>query len=291
MSRYLPPDASYPGEDKSPRTNSSSSSTSNVDNIRSCSSSSTNKAHGIPQAGSLAAVAAELDVDLTREAIADIDGSSTRQLNFGFTTVKIQKEKVKRVLLGTTAAFVIMNAAMLPFVIPKCRRFLGAPFLPTKKVVVNSMFSSLETQLGSLKGRKLVDIGSGDGRIVLKASTDYGMNAIGYELNPYLALLSKFRCRRAPTAQILWKNAWDSEKDVRQADVVTLYGRPGDKLMERLGEYLEKTTKPDCVVVSNVFNLPSWERRLIEDNNGLKVYNKKMFLSTDPVSLAPGASS
>jgi len=253
-------------------TNECSSSSSSTSSCTVAETASSNT-HGIP--AELAAVAAALDVDLTSQE-GKTGRSATRQLDLGFTSVKIQKEKLEKVLFGTVTAFFVMNAAMLPFVIPKCRRFLGAPFLPTKKVVVNSMFNSLETHLGPLKGRTLVDIGSGDGRIVLKASTDYGMNAVGYELNPYLALLSKFRCRRAPTAQIFWKNAWDSEKDVRQADVVTLYGRPGDKLMEKLGEYLEKTTKPDCVVVSNVFNLPSWERRLIEDKDGLKVYDKKM---------------
>merc|ERR1719500_2194044 len=98
----------------------------------------------------------------------------------------------------------------------------------------------------------------------------------GFEINPYLALLSKIRCMRSPSAQVSWQNAWHAQKDLAEADVVTLYGRPGDKLMERMAEYLEKSTKPDCIVVSNEFNLPFWERRLIEDRDRVKVYDKKL---------------
>ena len=42
-----------------------------------------------------------------------------------------------------------------------------------------------------LKGLRLVDFGSGDGRLV-KAAASRGMSAVGYELNPYLVCWSRF---------------------------------------------------------------------------------------------------
>jgi len=219
----------------------------------------------------IAAVMNELNLDLGQ--------NDTKQINLGIKSVAIQKKSVEKVLFGTVCGFFAVNALMLPFLVPKARIFLGAPYLPTKRVVMDKMFNSIETHIGPLQGRKLVDLGSGDGRIILQASTQHAMRATGYELNPYLVLLSKFKCRNAPTANIEWQNLWNNpkvEQGIKEADVVTLYGRPGDKLMEKLAEFLEKTTKPECVVVSNVFHLPCWERRLIEDSDGLKVYDKRM---------------
>eukprot|EP00397_Hematodinium_sp_SG-2012_P063992 GEMP01089501.1.p1 GENE.GEMP01089501.1~~GEMP01089501.1.p1 ORF type:complete len:267 (+),score=48.69 GEMP01089501.1:118-918(+) len=212
--------------------------------------------------------------------LADVLEERKRSVNLGITTISMSEKKAERLLVGGLTAFVILNATMIPFALPKFTRFLGAPYLPTKRRVVDAMFDSLKGHIGPLEGLKLVDIGSGDGRIILKASVDHAMRAKGYEINPYLALVSKFRCMRAPSAQTLWKNAWDSQKDLADADVVTLYGRPGDKLMERLAVYLDKSTKPDCIVVSNRFDLPHWERRLVEDREGLKVYHKNFLTKT-----------
>uniref|UniRef100_A0A8C5PSW2 Adenine nucleotide translocase lysine methyltransferase n=1 Tax=Leptobrachium leishanense TaxID=445787 RepID=A0A8C5PSW2_9ANUR len=69
---------------------------------------------------------------------------------------------------------------------------LQVPYMPASaKQVANVM-----TLLGGRSG-KMVDLGSGDGRIVL-AAAQCGFNpAIGYELNPWLVRLSYFHAWRA----------------------------------------------------------------------------------------------
>ncbi|KAF7239263.1 Protein N-lysine methyltransferase FAM173A [Varanus komodoensis] len=62
------------------------------------------------------------------------------------------------------------------------------PFVPSSAVQVRNMMSLLEGRFG-----KLVDLGSGDGRVVLEAYKQGFRPAIGYELNPWLLQLSNCR--------------------------------------------------------------------------------------------------
>merc|ERR1719512_135928 len=143
-----------------------------------------------------------------------------------------------------------------------------------KRVAVNALFSRVlptwaAARTGctageqALAGLRLVDFGSGDGRLVAGAAS-HGMQAVGYELNPYLILLSRLRFRKvlanvpAPgSGKILWANAWDA--DLRDVDVVTLYGRPGDGFMERAAAKCEAELPPNAAVVSHYFDIPGWE--------------------------------
>ncbi|CAJ1333269.1 unnamed protein product [Effrenium voratum] len=125
-----------------------------------------------------------------------------------------------------------------------------------------------------LAGLRLVDFGAGDGRIVASAAKK-GMHATGFELNPYLVLWSRLRrwnaLRQASgTGQLRWANSWSA--DLSSVDVVTVYGRPGDSFMELAARKLEELP-PHAAVVSHFFDLPGWERRLVQDVEGLKLYD------------------
>lgn len=64
--------------------------------------------------------------------------------------------------------------------------FVGAPYVPSHSRDVARLFEAL--RLG--KKDYVVDIGSGDGR-VLRQAMRRGARATGYEINPLLALISK----------------------------------------------------------------------------------------------------
>ncbi|XP_057566158.1 ATP synthase subunit C lysine N-methyltransferase isoform X4 [Hippopotamus amphibius kiboko] len=84
---------------------------------------------------------------------------------------------------------VAVYAVATPFITPALRR-ICLPFVPatTKQV---------ENVVKMLRGRRgpLVDIGSGDGRIVIAAAKE-GFTAVGYELNPWLVWYSRYCARR-----------------------------------------------------------------------------------------------
>ena len=57
---------------------------------------------------------------------------------------------------------------------------LDVPYVPTPQPVVDAML-----RLGGVKrGDFLIDLGSGDGRIVISAARDHGARGIGVDLNP-----------------------------------------------------------------------------------------------------------
>lgn len=71
--------------------------------------------------------------------------------------------------------------------------FLGAPYVPTKKRLLENAFDKLYP---ISKKDVLVDIGSGDG-VVLRMAAARGAKAIGYELNPILYIISRLLSRHS----------------------------------------------------------------------------------------------
>lgn len=87
-----------------------------------------------------------------------------------------------------TVAWLVFGLLFTSFLLIVLR---GAPFVPTRLHDIDDLFSLCHFK----KGDVLVDLGSGDGR-VLEAATRRGVEAVGYELNPFLVMFSRFRLRR-----------------------------------------------------------------------------------------------
>lgn len=64
----------------------------------------------------------------------------------------------------------------------------GSPFAPADRKKVKKMIEVLAKHLK--KGDTILDLGSGDGRILFEAY-DAGFKGIGYEINPYLVFYTK----------------------------------------------------------------------------------------------------
>lgn len=70
----------------------------------------------------------------------------------------IQRSTVERARDTALYSLLIINALFIPFVIPKARRSLGAPFFPTNSTKFGRMLETLQLRSSS---PKLLDIGSG----------------------------------------------------------------------------------------------------------------------------------
>ena len=192
---------------------------------------------------------------------------------------EIPRSSVEKSLYSATAFLVVFNAISIPFALPKLGMFLGAPYLPSNTAAFRAVLRNIpELQSSNLR---LVDIGSGDGRLVLEASR-YGFRSMGIEMNPWLVLLSKIRLMGSGS-DILWGNAWKSEETVTEynPDVITFYGRPGQGVMTKFGKMAESVsdkTGKGIIVVSNKFPIPNWNIRQIaqvEDFIVYKVHSNK----------------
>jgi hypothetical protein len=103
----------------------------------------------------------------------------------------------------------------------------------------------------------VIDLGSGDGRIVIAAALKHGARGFGVDLNPEMVKLSQSRARAAGVADRAQFYVRDLfETDLTPASVVTLYLLP--ELNLRLRAKLLRLA-PGTRVVANAFDMGEWE--------------------------------
>ena len=127
------------------------------------------------------------------------------------------------------------------------------PFVVSPPEVVDRMLRLAEPRAGEL----LVDLGSGDGRIVIEAAKRYGARGLGVDIDPSLVARATENARRAGVDALARFQVQDFfETDLRGASVVTMYLLPevNLKLMPRLLQDL----KPGARVVSHDYEMGGW---------------------------------
>jgi len=104
----------------------------------------------------------------------------------------------------------------------------------------------------------VVDLGSGDGRIVIAAARKYGARALGIELDPGLVAKARENARLAGVAErVSFLRGDVLEADYSAASVVTVYLLPGliNRLQPRFLEHLQPGTR----IVSHAFTMTGWK--------------------------------
>jgi SAM-dependent methyltransferase len=123
-------------------------------------------------------------------------------------------------------------------------------FVPTPDDVVDEMLKLAKLT----KDDTLVDLGCGDGRIMVAAAKRHGCKAAGYDLDPECIALSKAAVARAGVEKLVSVHKGDMlEVDLTPYSVVTLY--VGTTLNNKLVPQLEKM-KPGSRIVSHAFAIP-----------------------------------
>jgi SAM-dependent methyltransferase len=130
---------------------------------------------------------------------------------------------------------------------------LDTPYVPTPQVVVDRMLD-----LAQLKsGETVIDLGSGDGRIMIEAARKYGARGFGVEIDPRLVKISNERALEAGVADRVKFLQQDLFKtDFRDANVLTLYLLPDVNLALRPKILAE--LKPGSRVVSHDYGMGDW---------------------------------
>ena len=106
-------------------------------------------------------------------------------------------------------------------------------------------------------GERLVDLGSGDGRIVIEAAKRYGTRGLGVDIDPRLVNLARENAKRAGVEALASFEVRDLfETDLRGVNVVTMYLLPevNRQLLPRLIDQL----KPGARIVSHDYDLGPW---------------------------------
>ncbi len=134
-----------------------------------------------------------------------------------------------------------------------------APFVTTPSDVVEKMLALARTGPADY----VVDLGSGDGRIVITAAKKFGARGLGLELDPKLVQMSRDGARAAGVADRTEFRVQDVlVADFSQASVVTVYLLPG--LMAQLSPIFLDKLKAGSRIVTHAFVFPSWKPDRIE---------------------------
>jgi len=145
---------------------------------------------------------------------------------------------------------------------------LDVPYVPTPDRVIDTMLELTQPR----PGEHIVDLGCGDGRIILTALRRVpGLTGFGVDLDP-----ARIRQAQAAAASqglsdrvvFLEQNLFDT--DISKADVVTLYLLP--EINERLRPVIFDTLRAGTRITSHDFDMTDWPPETQVGFSGRRVY-------------------
>lgn len=129
--------------------------------------------------------------------------------------------------------------------------FLELPYVGAKKDSINNILKLSNIK----KGETIVDLGSGDGRLLFKAAT-LGAFAHGYEINPFLILISQLKRKlKGLEDQVKIKDESMWKADLKVADVIFVYSLV--KKMHKFEDFIYKNAKKGTRIVVNTNPFPN----------------------------------
>jgi hypothetical protein len=124
----------------------------------------------------------------------------------------------------------------------------GPPYVPTLISVRRDALDLLDLK----KGQLLIELGSGDGRLLVEAARK-GIKSVGYELNPIMYLISVFVTRRyRQLICVRYGNFW--AKQWPPADGIYAFLLP--KYMARLDKKIIHSKGKHTRLVTYAFRIP-----------------------------------
>ena len=131
---------------------------------------------------------------------------------------------------------------------------LDAPYVATDYQVVDAMLAMAEVRPDDF----VVDLGSGDGRILIAAAKSHGARGLGVDIDPARVREATQTARAAGVAHRVEFRRQDLFRTpLGEADVVTLYLTP--EVNRRLRPRLLSQMRPGTKVVSHDFDMGAWQ--------------------------------
>jgi hypothetical protein len=144
---------------------------------------------------------------------------------------------------------------------------LDAPFIVTSYAIVDRMLEMAEVDSDDY----LIDLGSGDGRIVISAALNHGARGLGVDIDSARIAESRENAMRAGVGDKVSFRMEDLfQTEIREANVVTMYLLASVNL--RLRPRLLNELRPGTRVVSHAFDLGEWQPDAMDEVNGAPIY-------------------
>ncbi len=181
-----------------------------------------------------------------RRALARLSCSRAKAGGFGSRRGNV----ITRYALGVCFVSVVIRVGMAA---QEPRRAPDMYFAPTWEPVVYEML----TLAGVTRNDVVVDLGSGDGRIVILAAQQYGARGIGIEIDPKLVAISRRVARDAEVDdKVTFVQGDLFTADISTARVVTLY--LSESINRELEPKLRRELRPGTRIVSHQFRIGTW---------------------------------
>ncbi|XP_025415458.1 protein N-lysine methyltransferase FAM173B [Sipha flava] len=159
-------------------------------------------------------------------------------------------------LVGLTGgASIALSIICYPFVSPALRK-VCLPYVPATNIQIQNVLSVIKGRKG-----KLVDLGSGDGRIVMNTAKA-GFESVGVELNFWLVLYSRFVAMKSkiqPAPKFVRTDLW--KYHLKPFSNVIIFGV--EEMMCDLEKKFITELSDETVIVACRFPLPNLEPYLI----------------------------
>jgi precorrin-6B methylase 2 len=175
----------------------------------------------------------------------------------------LPNELIAIILLGSAFAAICLGLAhLISFMIPALHQ----------PVFIPSADDQLKTMLALprlTKRSKVIDLGSGDGKVLISLAQQFGVKGTGVETNPILVRRSRQKIAAANLSKkltILKQSFWDT--DLSKYDVVFFYGT--GYVMKKLEEKVKSEMKRGAQFVSNHFQFPTLKPT--KTVNGVRLY-------------------
>ena len=151
------------------------------------------------------------------------------------------------------AVLLIGGVALFGFIVGQMTRafFSFAPWGPSSVRMARQALEFIQPR----SGMTFVDLGSGDGRIVLLAGRMYGMQAKGFESSLLPYYLARLRLLFYPSVPASVERKDFYAQPLSDYDVIYFFGLPGT-ISTSLAPKLRKEVKPGAYVISYSFSVP-----------------------------------
>jgi hypothetical protein len=142
--------------------------------------------------------------------------------------------------------------------------FVGPPYLPTLSKQKITALDMLNLQ----PGETLLELGSGDGRVML-AAAERGLKVVGIELNPLLVIISLIVTRKYhKQVRVIWGTYWGEPWPRADGIFTFMLSRYMPRLDERITKWLPEGKA--IRIASFAFAIPGKEP--VEKRDGVYLY-------------------
>lgn len=176
----------------------------------------------------------------------------------------MKKRASEKLLLHHYLAIAITVGLFFTLANPVTGQDLDVPYVPTPDNVVERMLDLTDVESSDY----VIDLGSGDGRIVI-AAAKRGANGHGIDLDPKrIAEARENASSEGVDDQLMFMEGDIFETDFSEASVITMYLLPS--VNKKLRPKLLNNLQPGTQIVSHSFDMGSWkaDKEVVVKNDG-----------------------